>query len=124
MINTTTTISDVLVEYAPPTGSDLSAQWSGTKKGSVIAQNADADSFVVGLNISYVPIADFTPSFGAAQEVSNQVKASGKIATIFAAYNDSESFLPWLAITQTVTDTTIGNTIQVVQGTAYRQVWG
>lgn len=125
MISTTTTISDVLegLPFATPTA-DVSGQWSGVKTGSVIAQNADADHFLVGQVIAFTSLEDLNSSIGTGQDVSNQALTNFRSATIFALANDTNLFAPWTLNTQALTDTTIGNTIQVVQGTMYRQVWG
>lgn len=120
MINTSTTISDVIVELPYSPSSDMSGQFNiNTRVPTVYSVFSDGEKFAPSANQVPVVITEYNMP-----GVSGQVAADSRTATVFAVSNDTNSFLPWYTISQSLVDTTIGNTIQVVQQSPIRQVWG
>lgn len=123
MINTSTTISDVIEELPLATANDITNQYVGNSRiGSVFA--ADADHFFVGVTLTAVLEEFEQGNLTSTAEVSSQVSSIGRTPTVYMVYNDTDQFLPWYTISQVVVDTVIGNTIQVIQASPIRQVWG
>lgn len=126
MINTTTTISDVLVNPASDT-LDVGGKMLTGKSGSRYCIGGDSDNFLASANMSGVatmtfPMVDLASS---ADSVANKLFPA-TIGSIFVSYNDAMNFAPLDIITMPLVDAATGNVVtqSLVDSLTVRQIWG
>jgi hypothetical protein len=126
MINTTTTISDVLVNPVSDT-LDIGGKMPYGKSGSRFCAGGDSDNFLASANMSGIatmafPMVDLSSS---ADNIGNKLFPA-TIGSIFAVYGDAMNFTPLDILTMPLVDAATGNVVtqSLVDSLTVRQIWG